>query len=409
MAIREQRTERGTYRASVQAWDRVTNGEEVDLRRRRDRADSAVVSRHGELHETPRPGSRGGSSSSAAACSWLPPPRSARWAGGPGRCATTGTASPAPTASPARRRRSYEVTYRKGTLPSQHLAGAGGLRHRVAARARAGRGGGEGDDAGARLPARARPVAGRAAAGSPAVRRLRGRRHREARRAPRSSPRPSRRATRTGTSARPGTTRWPCCSTSSSRSCATTSASAGRMAIMGWSMGGYGALRAAELHPQQFCAVCGVSAALWRSYVGRRRRRVRQRRRLRRATTSSRTWRSCAACRCGSTAAGRTPSTRPTGRSRRRCRSRRRAGSSPGGHNDDYWSRVAPAEIDWIGAQFAKVGRPAGAAGRRRAGARAGAEARRAARSAAGPRRRRRGGASRPPPAARRPRRRPAA
>ena len=40
----------------------------------------------------------------------------------------------------------------------------------------------------------------------------------------------------------------------------------GPLAIMGWSMGGYGALRAAELHPQQFCGVCGVSAALWRSY-----------------------------------------------------------------------------------------------------------------------------------------------
>ena len=40
----------------------------------------------------------------------------------------------------------------------------------------------------------------------------------------------------------------------------------GPMAIMGWSMGGYGALRAAELHPQQFFGVCGVSAALWRSY-----------------------------------------------------------------------------------------------------------------------------------------------
>ena len=40
----------------------------------------------------------------------------------------------------------------------------------------------------------------------------------------------------------------------------------GPLAIMGWSMGGYGALRAAELHPQQFYGVCGVSAALWRSY-----------------------------------------------------------------------------------------------------------------------------------------------
>ena len=40
----------------------------------------------------------------------------------------------------------------------------------------------------------------------------------------------------------------------------------GPLAIMGWSMGAYGALRAAELHPQQFTAVCAVSAALWRSF-----------------------------------------------------------------------------------------------------------------------------------------------
>ena len=33
-------------------------------------------------------------------------------------------------------------------------------------------------------------------------------------------------------------------------------------------------------------------------------------------------------------------------------------GFSPGGHNDDYWSRVAPAEIDWIGAQFAATPAP---------------------------------------------------
>ena len=40
----------------------------------------------------------------------------------------------------------------------------------------------------------------------------------------------------------------------------------GPLAIMGWSMGAYGALRAAELHPRQFTWVCAVSAALWRSY-----------------------------------------------------------------------------------------------------------------------------------------------
>jgi pimeloyl-ACP methyl ester carboxylesterase len=38
------------------------------------------------------------------------------------------------------------------------------------------------------------------------------------------------------------------------------------LAVMGWSMGGYGALRAAELAPGRFAAVCAVSPALWRSY-----------------------------------------------------------------------------------------------------------------------------------------------
>ena len=36
---------------------------------------------------------------------------------------------------------------------------------------------------------------------------------------------------------------------------------------MGWSMVGYGVLRAVELHPQRLGAVCGVSADLWRSYA----------------------------------------------------------------------------------------------------------------------------------------------
>ena len=30
-------------------------------------------------------------------------------------------------------------------------------------------------------------------------------------------------------------------------------------------------------------------------------------------------------------------------------------GFSAGGHNDAYWSRVAPAEIDWLGAMFAQA------------------------------------------------------
>lgn len=37
-------------------------------------------------------------------------------------------------------------------------------------------------------------------------------------------------------------------------------------AVMGWSMGGYGALLAAERRPDMFAAACAASPALWRSY-----------------------------------------------------------------------------------------------------------------------------------------------
>lgn len=37
------------------------------------------------------------------------------------------------------------------------------------------------------------------------------------------------------------------------------------MAIMGWSMGAYGAVLAAQLHPELFGAVCADSVALWRN------------------------------------------------------------------------------------------------------------------------------------------------
>ncbi len=41
--------------------------------------------------------------------------------------------------------------------------------------------------------------------------------------------------------------------------------SRGHAGILGWSMGGYGALLAGALHPELFSAVCGVSAAIWRT------------------------------------------------------------------------------------------------------------------------------------------------
>jgi S-formylglutathione hydrolase FrmB len=41
---------------------------------------------------------------------------------------------------------------------------------------------------------------------------------------------------------------------------------AGRVALVGWSMGGYGALLAAEEHPDLFAAVAAASPAIFTSY-----------------------------------------------------------------------------------------------------------------------------------------------
>jgi esterase/lipase superfamily enzyme len=122
----------------------------------------------------------------------------------------------------------------------------------------------------------------------------------------------------------------------------------GPLAIMGWSMGGYGALRAAESHPQQFVAVCAVSAALWRSYddgVGDAFdsaadyaandvfKDVDRLRGLPVRLDCGRQDPFYEADRAFAEALPEPPA----------------GGFGPGGHNDDYWSRVAPAEIDWIG------------------------------------------------------------
>jgi enterochelin esterase-like enzyme len=40
-----------------------------------------------------------------------------------------------------------------------------------------------------------------------------------------------------------------------------------RRAIMGWSMGGYGAIVMAERYPEDFCAVAAASPAIWTSYT----------------------------------------------------------------------------------------------------------------------------------------------
>ncbi|HEX5643400.1 MAG TPA: alpha/beta hydrolase-fold protein, partial [Thermoleophilia bacterium] len=127
----------------------------------------------------------------------------------------------------------------------------------------------------------------------------------------------------------------------------------GPLAIMGWSMGGYGALRAAELHPQDFAAVCGVSAALWRSYedgVGDAFDSAADYARNDVYADAGKLRGLPVRVDCGrqdpfydaDVAFTQALPESPAG------------GFEPGGHNDDYWSRVAPAEIDWIGAQFAR-------------------------------------------------------
>jgi enterochelin esterase-like enzyme len=125
----------------------------------------------------------------------------------------------------------------------------------------------------------------------------------------------------------------------------------GPLAIMGWSMGGYGALRAAELHPQDFAAVCGVSAALWRSYedgVGDAFDSAADYARNDVYADAGKLRGLPVRVDCGrqdpfydADAAFTQDLPEPPA-----------GGFEPGGHNDDYWSRVAPAEIDWIGAQF---------------------------------------------------------
>ena len=122
----------------------------------------------------------------------------------------------------------------------------------------------------------------------------------------------------------------------------------GPMAIMGWSMGGYGALRAAELQPQRFCAVCAVSPALWRSFddgVGD-------------AFDSAEDF-AANDVYAGADELRGLPVRLDCGRQdpfyaadaafAEELPEPPAGGFGPGGHNEDYWSRVAPAEIDWLG------------------------------------------------------------
>jgi len=124
-------------------------------------------------------------------------------------------------------------------------------------------------------------------------------------------------------------------------------------AVMGWSMGGYGALLAAESRPRAFRAVCAVSAALWRSFddgvgdafdsaadygahdvyadVGR----------LDGLPVRLDCGRQDPFYEANSAFAEALPQ-KPQG------------GFEPGGHNDAYWRRVAPPEMDFIAAALSR-------------------------------------------------------
>lgn len=130
----------------------------------------------------------------------------------------------------------------------------------------------------------------------------------------------------------------------------------GPLGLLGWSMGGYGALRAAELHPVSFAGVCAVSAALWRSYddgvgdafddaadyaandvfgdVGR----------LSGLPVCIDCGRQDPFYNADRAFAAALPDP-PQG------------GFEVGGHNDAYWSRVAPAELEFIGAALSRASR----------------------------------------------------
>jgi hypothetical protein len=122
----------------------------------------------------------------------------------------------------------------------------------------------------------------------------------------------------------------------------------GPMAIMGWSMGGYGALRAAELHPRSFRGVCAVSPALWRSYddgVGDAFDSASDYAENDVYADAGRLSGMPVRVDCGKqdpfyAAARSFVETLPQSP---------QGGFEPGGHNDGYWLRVAPPEVDFIG------------------------------------------------------------
>ncbi|HZL65136.1 MAG TPA: alpha/beta hydrolase-fold protein [Thermoleophilia bacterium] len=127
--------------------------------------------------------------------------------------------------------------------------------------------------------------------------------------------------------------------------------SGGRRAVIGWSMGGYGALLAAETRPRMFAAVVAVSPAVWTSYEAMmlgprdafddaadfaRHDVIAHADRL--AGTDLRIDIGTGDPFCGYvTHLEAALPRRPAG------------GYLPGGHDPAYWSKVAPAEARFIG------------------------------------------------------------
>jgi S-formylglutathione hydrolase FrmB len=124
-----------------------------------------------------------------------------------------------------------------------------------------------------------------------------------------------------------------------------------KRALMGWSMGGYGALRAAELEPATFVAVAASSPAIWTSYAAMTGsvgdafdsaadyaandvfaavdRLATVDVRIDCGTADA----FCAADRAFVAALPNPPA----------------GGFTAGGHNTDFWRRVAPDQVDFLG------------------------------------------------------------
>ena len=173
-------------------------------------------------------------------------------------------------------------------------------------------------------------------------------------------PRAGRRATGTTAATRSGG--GTCSTRRSRRRVAKTGADPKRIAIGGFSMGGFGALALALQHPGLFCAAGGQAPALWKTAGATRARRLRQPRRLQAPRHPGR-------CEAGLAVRQHAHLAR-----RRRARSvsaattqlahelgtRARFTVWPGTHTTGYVQRHLPQTLRWYAAALAacKSGRP---------------------------------------------------